>query len=614
MDSAEQDAPLPLAAGFPAASRQDWQALVAGVLAKSGVQLEAGRPPEAALASSGADGFDIAPLYTAADRPAGWDDGVAGRPPYLRGARPPGAGGWDVRARHADPDPQLTNRAVLADLTNGVSSLWLVLGPAGLAVTDLPAALAGVHLELAPIVLDAGDQAIAAAEALLKLAGSSELRGSLGADPIGWAARTGAAPELAQLPRLAELAADRPELVPITVDATCYHQAGAGDGDELAISMAAGVAYLRALTDAGHSLAGAFDGIEFRYAVTANQFDSIAKLRAARMLWDRIGELSGLPAGRRGQRQHAVTSPAMLSRRDPWVNILRGTLGCFAAAVGGAEAITVSPFDGALGLPDELGRRIARNTHAVLHEESSLARVSDPAGGSYYVEAITEQLAAAGWQRFSELERDGGLPAALASGALAERLDRAWQRRRAELAHRRAPLTGVSEFALADEQPLTRRPAPEPPAGGLPQHRYAEPYEALRDRSDELLADRGVRPRLFLAALGPAAAHTGRLAFARNLALAGGVEPVVGTGDADQLAAAFTASGAGVGCLCSSDRVYAEQAGPVAAALRAAGARQVWLAGRPELATEAGLDAAIYQGCDALARLAELHELDGAHA
>ncbi|HEX4729518.1 MAG TPA: methylmalonyl-CoA mutase family protein, partial [Jatrophihabitans sp.] len=188
MDSAEQDAPVALAAGFPAADRADWQALVAGVLAKSGMPVPAGRPPEAALAGPGYDGFEIAPLYTAADRPVGWQDGVAGRSP--------GSDGWDVRARHADPDPRATNQAVLADLTNGVSSLWLVLGPSGLAVADLPAALDGVHLELAPIVLDAGNQAVPAAEALLALAGSTELRGSLGGDPLGWAADTGATPDL----------------------------------------------------------------------------------------------------------------------------------------------------------------------------------------------------------------------------------------------------------------------------------------------------------------------------------------------------------------------------------------------------------------------------------
>jgi methylmalonyl-CoA mutase len=626
MDEPDQDgrdavsleaASLKLAAGFPAAGRDDWRALVAAVLARSGVPLAETEAPEAALAHAGYDGFDIAPLYTAEDRPAGWDLGAPGHPPFVRGARAPGAGGWDVRQRHADPDPQLTNRAVLADLANGVSSLWLVLGDGGLAVPDLAAALAGVHLDLAPIVLDAGDQAPAAAEEFLRLAGqlpAGELRGGLGADPIGWAARTGSAPDLTVAARLAELAAGYPELVPITVDATVYHEAGGSDSDELAISLAAGVAYLRVLTEAGHGLAEAFASLEFRYAVTANQFDSIIKLRAARLAWDRVGELSGLASDRRGQRQHAVTSAAMFSRRDPWVNILRATVGCFAAAVGGAEAITVSPFDSAIGLSDELGRRIARNTQSVLHDESSLARVSDPAGGSYYVEAGTEQLAATAWQRFTQLERDGGLLAALNSGALAERLARDWQRRQGDLAHRRSPLTGVSEFAMLDEQPLTRRPAPRPPGGGLPRHRYAEPFEALRDRSEELLAARGRRPKLFLAALGPASAHTARAGFVRNLAQVGGIESVLGTGGPDELAAAFTASGAAVGCLCSSDRVYAEQAGPVVAALRAAGARQVWLAGRPELVGELGVDAAVYQGCDVLASLQALYELEGARA
>ncbi|HJQ03368.1 MAG TPA: methylmalonyl-CoA mutase subunit beta [Jatrophihabitans sp.] len=614
MDEPDQDghsaASLALAAGLPVAGRDDWRALVAAVLAKSGVPVADPNAPEDALAHAGYDGFEILPLYTAEDRPAGWEAGAPGHPPFVRGARPSGAGGWDVRQRHADPDPELTNRAVLADLANGVSSLWLVLGDGGLAVSDLATALAGVQLDLAPIVLDAGDQTLSAAAELFKLADSlpvGELRGGLGADPIGWAARTGTAPDLTTAVRAAELAADYPELVPITVDATVYHDAGGSDSTELAISMAAGVGYLRALTEAGHGLADAFASLEFRYAVTANQFDSIIKLRAARMLWDRIGELSGPSSGRRGQRQHAVTSAAMFSRRDPWVNILRATVGCFAAAVGGAEAITVIPFDSALGLPDELGRRIARNTQSVLHDESSLARVSDPAGGSYYVEAGTEQLAEAAWQKFTELERDGGLPAA--SGALAERLAQDWQRRQQDLAHRRVRLIGVTEYASLDEQPLTRRPSPTPAAGGLPRHRYAEPFEALRDRSDELLASRGSRPRIFLAALGPAAAHAARAGFVRNLAQVGGIEPVLGTGGPDELAAAFTASGAAVGCLCSTDHNYAEQAGPVVAALRAAGARQVWLAGRPDIAAELGVDAAVYQGCDVLASLHALYEL-----
>ncbi len=184
-----------------------------------------------------------------------------------------------------------------------------------------------------------------------------------------------------------------------TVDATIYHDAGASDADELAVATAVGVAYLRALTDAGLSIDEAFAAVEFRFAVTADQFLSIAKLRAARQIWARVAELSG--ARDRGQHQHAVTSRAMMTHRDPWVNMLRTTIACFAAAVGGADAITVLPFDAAIGLPDDFARRIARNTHAILHDESSLGRVVDAAGGSGYVETITAQLAEKAWAEFT---------------------------------------------------------------------------------------------------------------------------------------------------------------------------------------------------------------------
>jgi methylmalonyl-CoA mutase len=598
---------LELAAGFSPADLDQWRTRVAAVLAKSGVPIADDATPEDALAYAGYDGFEIAPLYT--ELPA-LDTGVPGAPPFVRGSRPAGGLGWDVRQRHLDPDPAAANRAVLADLENGVSSLWLVLQPNGLAVQSLPRVLDGVYLDLVSIVLDAGAHTLAAARQLIELAGAiepAELSGSLGADPIGLAARTGEPADVTAAVEAAAMTADYPNLIPITVDATVYHDAGGSDTDELAISIAAGVAYLRALTEAGHEPDAAFAMLEFRYAVTANQFDSIAKLRAARLLWDRVGELSGLGTDRRGQRQHAVTSAAMMTRRDPWVNLLRTTIGCFAAAVGGAEAVTVLPFDAALGLPDDFGRRIARNTQSILHDESSLARVSDPAGGSFYVETVTGQLAAAAWEKFTELERAGGIVVALESGAVAELLDRSWQNRRANLAHRRDPITGVSEFAMLAERPVSRPALPERARGGLPVHRYAEPFEALRDRSDALLAERGVRPVVFLAGLGTAAQHAGRLGFARNLLEVGGIEPVLGTGDPEELAKAFAASGATVACLCSADKVYAELAAPAAAALKAAGANQVWIAGKSELAT-GDIDEAIFVGCDALARLQSLYE------
>ncbi|MDQ1740127.1 MAG: methylmalonyl-CoA mutase [Pseudonocardiales bacterium] len=612
---------LDLAGGFPPASREQWRSLVAAVLARSGVPFPEATP-EDALSYRSYDGLRIAPLYTAADLPDGVGldaAGLPGEPPFVRGASAQRSG-WDVRQRVTDPDPAAGNQAALAELAGGASSVWLQLGfsSSGVAapVSSLATILDGVYLELAPIALEAGAETEAAAESLLRLVSDrglapDEVAGTLGADPIGHAARTGTAPELGVLTRLATAAAGFPRLLPVTVDATIYSEAGGSDSDELAISVAIAVAYLRALTGAGLSIEEALAQLEFRYAVSADQWASMAKLRAGRRLWGRVAELCGASAGSRGQRQHAVTAAVTLTRRDPWVNLLRATVGCFAAAVAGAEVITVAPFDSAVGLPDDFGRRIARNTQSILHDESSLARVLDPAGGSWYLESLTEQLAEVAWEKFTAIERSGGAVAALESGALAGMLAASWQPRRDNIARRRDPITGVSEFAMAVESPLSRRSTPPQPAGGLPRVRHAEPFEALRDRSDAVLAATGARPRVFLAALGPAPAHTGRLGFARNLLAAGGIEAVVGAGGPDELVAAFGAAGVSLALLCSSDAEYATQAGPLAAALKAAGAAQVWIAGPPDL-VQADVDAAVFTGCDAVAALESMFEIVGA--
>jgi methylmalonyl-CoA mutase len=598
------DETLALAADFPAASREEWRSLVAAVLAKSGVS---DGDPEAALTSTTYDGIEIKPLYTREDAHGVAADGVPGHPPFVRASTTDGAvrTGWDVRQRHADPDARRTNSAVLADLSSGATSLWLVLGDAGLAVHDLPAALDGVYLDLAPVALDAGGETREAAEALLGLASgiaADELRGTLGADPIGWRARTGAPADMQVLADTYRLAADHPNLHVATVDASVFHDAGASDSDEIGAATSVGVAYLRALVDAGLSVDDALSRIEFRFTVNVDQFLSIAKLRAARRVWDRVVELSGASAGRRGQWQHATTSAAMMSRRDPWVNMLRATIACFSAAVGGADAITVLPFDAAVGLPDGFARRIARKTHSVLHDESSLARVIDAAGGSWYVESLTDQVAERAWTTFTALERAGGALAALDDGTLDATFAAAREARRADIAHRRAPLTGVSEFAFIDEPPVTREPAPAAPSGGpLPVIRYAADFEAFRDRAEAGDA----RPTVFLAALGPLAVHSARVGFASNLLQAGGIEPVVGSGELDEIVAAFTQSGTRVACICSNDKTYAERAAATAAALREAGATYIWLAGKGDYD---GVDGYLFSGVNALDVLATTFE------
>ncbi|MFY1692842.1 methylmalonyl-CoA mutase subunit beta [Plantactinospora sp. WMMB782] len=600
-----------LAADFPTATAEQWRELALGVLRKIG-RVDEDMPAEAVeamLAWRGYDEVTVAPLYTA--------DGATPLPgppglfPYTRGGRAAGAvpAGWDVRQRHADPDPKVTAAAVLGDLENGVTSLWLVLGEGGLPVAGLPAALDGVYLDLAGVVLDAGTAAVEAVPAWFALLAERDVpaaavRGSLGVDPLGWRARTGR-PWDGPIGEWAyRCVTEYPGLGTMTVDATVHHDAGGSDAQELGCALATGVAYLRELTDAGLSVEAALGLIEFRFAATADQFGTIAKLRAARRTWARVAQVCRAPeAG--AQRQHAVTSSAMMTSRDPWVNILRTTLACFAAGVGGADAVTVQPFDHCLGLPDGFARRIARNTQALLIEEASLSRVVDPAGGSWYVERYTEDLARTAWAWFTEIERAGGMGKALDSGLVADRLAETWARRGDNLAHRRDPLTGVSEFPFLEERLPVRPPAPPAPGGGLPGHRYAEVFEALRDRADTHTAADGSRPVVFLATLGPMAVHNARAGFAANLFAAGGigtVRPPVGADEPARLAAEFTASGARVACLCSSDRTYAETAGPVAQALSAAGATRVWLAGRP--ADHPGVDDYLYAGCDAVRVLA----------
>ncbi|HEV2635742.1 MAG TPA: methylmalonyl-CoA mutase subunit beta [Actinocrinis sp.] len=616
---------LPLAAEFPAANREQWQRLVEGVLRKSGVQDASGDAAQEALATDLEDGLHVLPLYTAEDGAV--ETGYPGAPPFTRAAAPQGTAlnGWDVRQRLAEPDPRRANEAALADLENGVASLWLQVGPNGLPVDGLATALDGVYLDLAPIALDAGAQFAEAAEQLLRLyadrsVAPGEAAGNLGADPLGLLAATGDDTDtdrrLTAAAGLAARCADQyPKLRALTVDALVYHDAGASAAEELGCSLATGLAYLRTLTDAGLTVDQAAAQLEFRYAATADQFLTIAKLRAARRLWARVADVCGAGPAAAAQRQHAVTSSVMMTERDPWVNMLRTTVACLAAGVGGADAVTVLPFDSAVGRPDAFARRVARNTQSILVEESHLARVIDPAGGSWYVERLTDDLARAAWARFQELERAGGQRAALGSGLVRTRLAETWARRAKALARRKEPITGVSEFPNLTERPLVREPAagadPAAAGAGLPKVRRAQAFEALRSRSDAHLAAAGSRPKVFLAQIGSAGAHAARSSFAANLFQAGGLEPVQSPADAD-LADRFAQSGAAVACLCSSDAVYAEQAQATAAALKAAGARRVLLAGRP--GEWEAVDGYVFTGCDAVAALTEALDESGVAA
>lgn len=479
---------LVLAGAFRTPTRKQWENLVLGVVRKAGLVGEDAllTDAETALETELPDGFLVRGLYTADDVPG--MSGMPGVAPFRRG-REPVRSGWDVRPLHRGTDAAATHRAVLDDLEGGASSIWLSLGGEGLAVSSLPEVLADVFLDLAPVVLDAGAETAAAAATFFRVAAErgiaeENLRGVLGADPLGLVAQTGGLPDFTDLIELAKTCVDRyPDVCPIVVSALPYVDAGATDAQELGLSLATGVAYLRALTEAGLVVGDAATAMQFRYAAGVDQFATIAKLRAARALWARVCEVSGVASGDRGQRQHAVTSPGMFAALDSHTNLIRATIATFAAGVGGADAITVLPFDSALGLPDEFSRRIARNTSALLIEESHIAAVADPAGGSWALEALTSELAAAGWAVFQGIEATGGMAAALTAGSVADLVAASAEKRAHRLSSGKEGIVGVTDFPDLAETPLAREPAPRPPGGGLPFERGSLVFEQLRARS-----------------------------------------------------------------------------------------------------------------------------------
>lgn len=584
------------------------------------------------LVSKSPDGIRIAPIYPKAE-----GGGVPGRAAHAP---------WRVTQRMDQPDPAAANEQALADLAGGADSLVLLyegaagargFGVAAHGIEDLERAFRGVMLDLIEIRLETapfeGPAAAAQWIALSERQGldPTTLSVDFGLDPIGDTARAGSAP--APWPVLAGRIAETTRRLreagfkgpTVRVDTRIYHEAGASEGQELAAALATGVAYLRALDDAGHDLEAAREVLTFLVVADADQFLTIAKVRALRQLWSSVEEACGLPP--RSLHLQAETAWRMVTRRDPWINLLRGTLAAFSAGIGGADAVTVLPFTIALGLPDAFARRLARNTQAILIEESNLWRVADPAAGSGALEALTGDLVTTGWRLFQEIEREGGIAASLAAGRLQERIAATRKARHHAVATRRQPITGTSEFPDLHELPVTvlapcprpHAPQDEQPAGSrsmlLPSLRDAEPFEELRDRSDAILAATGVRPRMFLATLGPLSAFSARAAFARNLFEAGGIEAVAleGADTPEALAQAFASSGARLACLCSSDAIYAEQGPAAAAALKQAGVALLHLAGRPGDLVEpfraAGVDGYIHIGTNLLITLNAAYEI-----
>lgn len=614
---------FPLAAEFPPTTASEWRKLVEAALKGSAIDKR--------LVSKTYDGIAVQPLYPRAPGATA----VVGRP----------AAPWQVIQRVDHPDARSANQQARQDLEEGAASLAIVFAGAPSArgfgigaknAGDLWQTLENVMFDLISLRIETapfgGRPAAEMIKALVteRRLDASKLAIDFGLDPIGDMARSGYAilpwPELsaragATAKDLKSFGFDKAHL--LRADGRAVHEAAGSEAQELAFVLAAGVAYMRLLESSGFTLEEARQRISILMAADADEFLTIAKFRALRKLWARVEEASGLTP--KPAFVAAETAWRMMSRHDPYVNMLRTTIAVTAAGVGGADAVSALPFTIALGLPDAFARRVARNMQLILLEESNLYRVTDPAAGSGGIEAMTGDLTTTAWRLFQEIEAAGGAAAAVELGLLQKKVAATRAERLNAVARRKDALTGVSDFPdlgelpvkVLDVAPTAAAPAPAKQTFvKLPQLRLSEPFEVLRDASNRMLAKTGARPKVFLANLGKLSDFTTRATFATSFYGAGGIGAITNDGFKEQgeMIAAFKASGAKLACLCSSDKIYANEAAAAAKALNAAGA-VVQLAGWPGENganwKQAGVQAFIYAGCDTVATLREAHDILG---
>lgn len=566
-----------------------------------------GAPFDKKLLTKTFEGITLKPLYTRADlagREAHLDALAkpAGEAPYLRGTRAAGyvSGGWEIAQEIAAANAEEFNTRLRADLMRGQNAAVLVADsparPEGLPLESaeaLASALNDVALSAIPVHIDAGADATKIADALLALAArrdiaGASLSGSLTADPLGAWAGAGSLPlsvpaafeALAAWTKKAAVSA--PQLRTVGVDARLWSEAGGSAVLELACALASTVEYLRALRERGVPLAISVPRLRVSFGAGPQFFMEVAKFRAWRPLLVRaVVALGGEAELARKAAVHASTTRWDKTRLDPHVNMLRVTTEAFSAVLGGVDSLHVAPFDSldGVGGGDDFARRIARNVHALLGEEFGATAPADPAGGSWCVESLTDELARKAWNQFREFEAAGGFAAALRAG-LPQKLAAAGAKEKAQaVGSRRLGVVGTNLFPNLKETPLpalAKRPATgawgqeriEPAA----RFRASAAFEAMRDASVEFAKRTGKRPRVFLAKMGPLAQHKARADFSAGFFAPGGFEMVAKQtfATAEEAAKAAADSGAEVAVLCSTDETYPELVSPFCATLKAA--------------------------------------------
>jgi len=617
-----------LFADFPAATDAAWRQA-----AEEGL---AGAPFDKKLITRTPEGIDLQPIYSRADGeklslPEAWP----GLAPYVRGGDALGsrATGWYICQEPASRTRAEFNAALKSALHLGQNAVSLPLNNAtrlglepasasaadgadrGLSLTtveEVDQVLQGVDLAAAPLFVSAGLAALPITQlvtAWLTKQGRpiGELNGAILADPIAEWLRRGQLPvnlektydDFALLTQW--VVKDKLPLRTIGIEAGLWAEAGGNAVQELAFGLATGVEYLQALHRRKIAADEAGPRFLFSYSLGSHFFMEIAKLRAARLLWARAIEIAGGGAAAQRLVCHGRTTRWNKTVLDQHVNLLRTTTEAFAGVVGGCSGLQVGAFDECHRTPDDFSQRLARNIQIILAEECQLGRVVDPAGGSWYVETLTRQLAEKAWTLFQEIVRQGGMAAAIKAGYPQSLVENTANERVAAVESRRDGVIGTNLHPNLKEKltaretgaspsDLVQSPAKESTAGCpsikrvLPRRR-AEPFEALRCRAEACLAKTGARPKVFLATMGPRKQFAARAEFSSGFFGAGGFETMPHKGFETPEAAAEAAikSGAPIVVICSTDETYPALVPPLAQALKAAA--------KPPLIILAGLPA-----------------------
>lgn len=504
-EKAVADERKPLFAEFTAPSYEEWHAAAVDSLK--------GKPFESLLSET-AEGITLRPLYRqedAADLP--YTDTLPGQFPFLRGTKSAGylENPWLIAQEiHAGTPPQF-NAALRHDLARGQTAVNLLLdrptrdgrdpneaepgvvGRQGVSlatVDDVAAAFRDVDLHETPLFVRSGTAALPVlaliAAYLRQHGGAAGLRGSSEADPLGELARRGELPlplsqaydEIAAL--IAWTAEHAPHLDVITVHSYPYRDSGGHVVQELAFTLATGVAYLRAMQARDVDVDTAASHMQFAFSLGGDYFMEIAKLRAARVLWAQTVKAFGGNETAQKMVLHGRTARWNKTLTDAFVNMLRVTTEAFSGALGGVDSMHAAPFDEEATTPDEFSRRIARNVQIILQEEANLTRLIDPAGGSWYVEYLTDEVAKRAWALFQEVEAQGGMLAALEAGFPQEQVAATAAARAQKLATRRDVLVGTNMYPNLGEE----RPSPDETDYEALYRERAERVGTFRDQYD----------------------------------------------------------------------------------------------------------------------------------